>query len=159
MPAVGKSTIGKRLAVALLYRFVDTDTLIESYTGEALQGTLNREGHLKLRGIEQQVILDANFDRSVIATGGSAVYGEAAMQKLKSCSSIVYLSLSPTILSQRINNWQTRGIACAPGQTLAQLYAEREPLYQQYADHTINCASQSVEQLTKVLTSLFEPMS
>jgi len=143
--------LGKRLAAALSCHFVDTDALIEEHMGESLQSTLNRQGYLELREIEQQVILNTEFDGCVIATGGSAVYGELAMQKLQGCASIVYLSLSPELLLQRINNWQTRGIACAPNQPFSALYAEREPLYQYYANHILDCSSATIEYLTEAL--------
>lgn len=154
MPAAGKTTLGVRLAAALNYQFVDTDRLIEKKMGEPLQSILDQQGYLTLREIEQQVILQAHFEGSVIATGGSAVYGELAMQKLKLCASVIYLELSPEILSQRINNWQTRGIACAPSQSFEALYAEREPLYQGYADQRLDCSSLSLDLLTDALIEL-----
>ena len=154
MPAAGKSTLGGCLAAALSFEFVDTDRLIEDFTGEPLQSTLARLGYQQLREIEQRIILDMVFSCSVIATGGSAVYGELAMLKLKQCARILYLRVSPETLLQRIDNWQTRGIACTPGQSLASLYAEREPLYQRYADEVIDCESQSIEQTKKSILAL-----
>ena len=152
MPAVGKTTLGKQLSIVLDKRFVDTDVLIEAATQESLQKTLDRAGYLALRNIEQDVIVRSSFKNCVVATGGSAVYGEQAMQVLCSDAVTIYLSIDPDILLPRISNWQSRGIARSAEQSFEQLYAERHPLYQLYADIEIDCSALTIEQAVAQLT-------
>lgn len=147
MPGVGKTTVGKQLANALAYHFVDTDRLIEAAQNSDLQTLLNTQGYRALRAIEQQCILSTQFNNAVVATGGSAVYGELAMRHLQRSGDIIYLAASINTLHQRITNWQSRGIACPTDQTPESLYAERVPLYQRYADHCFETNGLSTEQV------------
>ena len=144
MPGTGKSTIGVLLAKRLVLHFVDTDLLIQARTGESLQQTMDRDGYLHLRRIEEQVLLELNADEAVIATGGSAVYSEAAMAHLGSQSTIVHLDASLEVVRQRIGNFADRGIARAADQSLEDLYHERQALYRRWAQITID-AAMSVE--------------
>ncbi|MBX2807531.1 MAG: shikimate kinase [Cellvibrionaceae bacterium] len=138
LPGSGKSTLGVRLAKHLTYHFIDTDILIQSQQGRTLQQIVDTEGYLTLRRAEEQALLSLDTQKTVIATGGSAVYSDKAMRHLKDLGKIVYLHASIETVTGRIDNEATRGIARPPDQTLAQVFVERLPLYQHYADITID---------------------
>lgn len=146
MPGAGKSTIGVLLAKSLLMDFTDTDLLIQKKCGSSLCDIINSNGVEAFLETENSVICSWDFANCVVATGGSAVYGKEAMQKLKSNGIIVYLELSPEEIEKRINNIHTRGIAMEKGTTIEQLYSQRAPLYEKYADITINCEGLTPEQ-------------
>lgn len=140
MPGAGKSTIGVLLAKRLGYDFIDTDVLIQIRQGEVLQATLDARGYLALREIEAQVLLSLDVSRTVIATGGSAVYSSPAMAHLASAGVVVYLAAELDQLRRRILDYESRGIARRPGQDLAELFAERTRLYERYARITVDAA-------------------
>ncbi|MBQ7171748.1 MAG: shikimate kinase [Clostridia bacterium] len=146
MPGCGKSTVGVLLAKTLVRDFLDTDLLIQKEKGCSLSELIAREGTEAFKRTENDVILSADPQNAVVATGGSAVYGAAAMKKLKENGVLVYLRLPPAELEKRIRNIRTRGIAMAPGTTIAQLAGEREPLYERYADLTVDCHGLSAEE-------------
>lgn len=147
MPGAGKSTIGLLLAKTLVKDFIDTDILIQNREGKALQEIIHEHDYLKLREIEEQVLLDAEYPNHVIATGGSAVYSEAGMRHLRRFGPVVFLDVPEAELAGRIHNFGSRGIACKPGQSFGDLLAERRPLYQRYADITIACRDKNPEQI------------
>lgn len=138
MPGSGKSTVGVQLAKELGMSFVDTDILIQEQQQRCLQDIVNSEGYLKLRQIEEDVLLGIDYQHTVIATGGSAVYSEKAINHLKNNGLIVFLEVSLTTIQQRITNEGTRGIAKPEGHTLDDVYQERQPLYTRYADVAYN---------------------
>ena len=146
MPGAGKSTIGVILAKSLLFDFCDTDLSIQKETGESLCDTISKIGIEEFIKLEETVICKQVFRNSVVATGGSAVYGEKAMAKLKQNGIIVYLKASPDELQSRIKNIHTRGIAMKEGTTIKELYEERAPLYEKYADITIVCDGKTAEE-------------
>ena len=152
MPGAGKSTLGILLAKELGLGFVDADIAIQVRRGETLQETLNKHGYIYLRDCEEQVLLTEDIDHKVVATGGSAVYSEQGMARLKSLATIVFLDVSLPQLRQRITNFDQRGIARKPNQTLEELFLERRALYQRYADLTIDCDQQSVQQVLETLS-------
>lgn len=156
MPGAGKSTIGVLLAKSMLMDFVDTDLLIQKKYSSSLCDIINARGIEEFLKIENDVICEADFANCVIATGGSAVYGENAMKKLKADGIAVYLKLPPEELEKRINNIHTRGIAMKAGTTVAELYSERAALYEQYADTVIDCASLSPEQCVDAIMQEIE---
>ncbi len=139
MPGAGKSTIGIILAKDMGLNFIDTDVVIQVNTGKTLQQILDKEGYLRLREIEEEVLLSTPCHESVVATGGSAVYGEAGMQYLKKCGKVVFLDVPLATLRTRIKNYDTRGIARRPEQSFQELFDERCALYKKYADLTISC--------------------
>ncbi|MCB1687700.1 MAG: shikimate kinase [Halioglobus sp.] len=145
MPGSGKSTVGVILAKMLSYDFLDTDLLIQSSQQRPLQDIVDSEGHLALRAIEEDILLTINVRNCVIATGGSAVYSERAMRHLAATGTVVFLEIDLAALEKRIHNFGSRGLAKRPEQTLADLFAEREALYRQVADITINCAGLTQE--------------
>lgn len=151
MPGAGKSTIGVILAKSLLFDFCDTDLSIQKETGESLCDTISKIGINEFIKLEEKVICQQDFSNSVIATGGSAVYGEKAMAKLKGNGTIVYLKVSPYELQSRIKNIHTRGIAMKEGTTIKELYEERSPLYEKYADITIICDGKTAEECVDLI--------
>ncbi len=151
MPGAGKSTIGVILAKSLLFDFCDTDLSIQKSTCKSLSQIINEEGINAFIELEEKVICQQAFSNSVVATGGSAVYGEKAMAKLKDNGTIVYLKVSPEELQSRIKNIHTRGIAMKEGTTISELYEERAPLYEKYADITIECDGKTAEECVDLI--------
>lgn len=151
MPGAGKSTIGILLAKMLGYDFVDTDILIQTREAMTLQAILDQRGYQSLRAIEAEVIQAMQLDKTVIATGGSAVYGNAAMTHLKDHGICIFLDVPLNILQQRINDEESRGIARQPGESFADVFAERLPLYRQYADITVDASQKPAEQICETI--------
>lgn len=137
MAATGKSTIGKKLAALLGLAFVDTDALLEAWWGAPLQAIVDHLGLEAFVRAEADQVLRLHVQRCVIATGGSVVYSEDAMVHLGQLGHIVYLHSSYDCIAKRLGNPLSRGLAIAPGQTLAELYAERSPLYARFAQLTV----------------------
>jgi len=134
MPGSGKTTVGRLLAERTGRQFIDTDDLIRSSTGRPLQDIVDHDGYLALRSIEHDIIRDLDCQNVVISTGGSAVYSDAAMQHLRNIATIIYLALPLSVIENRIQDLDTRGLAKRADQSLADLYAERVPLYERHAD-------------------------
>lgn len=155
MPGAGKSTVGVLLAKSLAKGFVDTDLVIQERVGKTLQSIVDEQGYLVLRDLEADVLRSLHAHNAVIATGGSAVYSAEAMSHLQSQGTCVYLKLSPGAVEQRVNNLGSRGIAAAPGKTLADIYQERCPLYERFADITVECDGKTVEQVLAELERAF----
>lgn len=138
MPGAGKSTAGIVLAKVMGYDFIDSDLLIQKAEGRLLWEILEQDGIDVFNQIEEEVNSRIQVNHSVISTGGSAVYSEKAMLHLKSISTVVYLKVSYEGLKQRLGDLNRRGVVLKPGQTLWDLYQERVPLYEKYADVTIS---------------------
>ncbi len=149
MPGCGKSTVGVVLAKRLGYNFLDSDLLIQAQTGKLLHEIIEEEGIEGFLGIENRVNSEINVNRTVIATGGSAVYGSKAMEHLSKTGTVIFLSLSLSALSRRLGDLNKRGVTIKKGQTLKDLYLERLPLYEKYADLTIDCSRKSVRLITE----------
>jgi shikimate kinase len=138
MPGAGKSTTGIILAKNCGLGFIDTDVLIQINRQKTLQQILDANGYLALREIEETEILKLNIENHVIATGGSAVYSEKAMDHLLAVSTVVFIEVSIEEIQKRIQNFTSRGIAKAKGQSLEELFRERQELYKRYAQITVN---------------------
>ena len=138
MPASGKSSVGVVLAKRLGKKFVDTDIVIQEKYGKLLKELIEEHGDEGFREIEDEVNAGLDLDNSIISPGGSVVYGEKAMQHLKEISVIIYLELSYTAIKSRLGDLRERGITLKEGQSLKDLYLERIPLYEKYADITVN---------------------
>ncbi len=146
MPAAGKSTVGVLLAKSLLMDFVDTDLIIQKKYRMSLCDIITERGSDAFIQLENDVIKAEDFTNSVIATGGSAVYGEEAMEKLRENAKVVFLTLPIEEIKRRINDIHTRGVVIKNGATLDDLYTERLPLYEKYADITIDCSNLTAEE-------------
>jgi shikimate kinase len=153
MPGAGKSTIGIVLAKMLNLGFIDTDILIQINRQQSLQSILDECGYLCLRQVEEEEILRLNIEHQVIATGGSAVYSTKAMEHLQQISTIVFLDVGCDEICRRIHNFSSRGIACAPEQSFAQLFDERLLLYRRYADLIVDGAGGSQEQIAETIAA------
>ena len=147
MPGAGKSTVGIILAKLTSRDFIDTDVLIQISQGRLLQNIVDREGHIALRRIEEDVLLGLHCYHHVIATGGSAVYSHVAMEHLKSNGIVVFLNVDLPTLVSRVHDFDTRGIAKRPDQSFSDLFEERVILYRRYADITVDCVDLSQEEV------------
>ena len=156
MPGVGKSTVGVVLAKALGYQFVDADLLIQDAEGKLLSELIEEHGTDGFIEIENRVNSQIQTHRSVIATGGSVIYGKEAMEHLKSIGTVVYLKQNLRVLQRRLRNLKGRGVVLKEGQTLVDLYKERTVLYEKYADITVDQYKQSIEQTLKAVRKALE---
>jgi len=153
MPSAGKSTIGVILAKTLGMNFTDTDILIQENTGRLLQEIITTEGIDAFLKIEESTILSLYCTNSIIATGGSVVFSDRSIHYLKKDSLVIYLHIFFEEMVHRLNNITTRGIVLAEGQSLLDMYNQRIPLYEKYADITIDCSKEDVEDIIKNLTN------
>ena len=156
MPGVGISTVGVVLAKVLGYQFIDADLLIQKKMNMVLSEIIKREGTDGFMKIENDVNASIETDRTVIATGGSVVYCEEAMEHLKSIGTVIYLKLSLESLSKRLGNLVGRGVVLKKGQTLEHLYDERTPLYEKYADLTIDEENQELEDTLQTILNCYK---
>ena len=137
MPASGKSTVGVILAKVIGYDFIDTDILIQKREKKRLAQIIEDDGVEGFLEIENRVNASVEADHCIIATGGSAVYGEEAMRHFKKIGHIMYLKVDYETIAKRLGNIRQRGVALREGQTLRDLYEERSVLYEKYADTVI----------------------
>ena len=155
MPGSGKSTCGVLLAKATLKNFFDTDLLLQNLEGKRLQQILNTEGLSYFEKAEERAILSLNIEGTVIATGGSVVYSDRAMRHLQKLGTVVYMHIGFETMEGRIKDLKTRGLAIAEGQTLLNMYNERAPLYEKWAEKTVYCdgltIDDTVEKIIEVL--------
>ena len=138
MPGSGKSTVGRILSKRTGMSQVDTDVLIERSENMKLQDIIDKKGLERFAQIEEAVLLELDLKNYIVSTGGSAVYYPKAMEHLKKNSTIVYLKTPLSKLLRNIRNMDSRGISVKPGQTFEDLYNERCPLYEKYADVTVS---------------------
>jgi len=139
MPGCGKSTVGVVLAKNMGFRFLDSDICIQEQEDCLLHEIIAREGMDGFLAIESRVNAALNVENHVIATGGSAIYGQEAMEHLRKIGTIVYLKLPYEEIKERLGDLVKRGVTFREGQTLLDLYEERIPLYEKYADIIIEC--------------------
>ena len=157
MPGVGKSTIGVILAKILGYKFIDTDLLIQESEKRLLKDIIASEGVDGFIDIENKVNSRIKAERSVIATGGSVVYGKEAMAHLSKIGTIVYLKLDYRKLRYRLGNIRNRGVVIRQGQRLSDLYNERTALYEKYADIIIDENGCGIEKtVNKIVDAISE---
>lgn len=145
MPGAGKSTLGVLLAKTLGMGFLDTDIVIQQREGRVLQDIIDRDGTDAFLLCEERAILSVEPHGCVVATGGSAVYSEKAMEHLSQAGLTVYLRTPYEEISRRLRDISTRGVVLKNGASLRQTYDERAPLYEKYADLTVDCTEQSME--------------
>ena len=152
MPGCGKSTVGVLLAKRIRKKFVDTDLFIQEQEERLLCEIIEEDGLERFKEIENEVNATVVTENSVIAPGGSVIYGEEAMRHLKEIACVVYLKLSFESVANRLGDLTKRGVALRPGQDLKSLYEERCPLYEKYADIVVDCDGLELgETLEKVM--------
>lgn len=156
MPGAGKSTVGVVLAKVLGYRFLDSDLEIQEQTGKLLYQLIEEYGDEGFLQLENQINAGLNVSRSVIATGGSAVYGKEAMEHLRDISTVVYLRLSCESLKERLGDLHQRGVVLKPGQTLKDLMDIRTPLYEAYAHVVIDAEELDIREVVKQITEALQ---
>lgn len=159
MPGAGKSTIGVVLAKVLGYDFIDSDLLIQKSEGKLLWEIMRDYGNDGFNRIEERINSEISADHAVIATGGSVVYGPAAMEHLRSISTVVYLKVGYSILEKRLGDLSKRGVVLEPGQTLLDLYKQRVPLYEKYAHVTVNVGHKTVANAAASVCSVLPRVS
>lgn len=145
MPGSGKSTVGVLVAKLLGLDFIDCDLLIQKREGKKLHEIIDSEGIEYFEKVEEEVLSTLIAKKTLIATGGSAVYSQKGMENLKKLGKVVYLNVDVKELEERITNFSTRGIIMHKGTTLKDLCDERLPLYEKYADITVNCSKKRLE--------------
>ena len=154
MPGAGKSTVGVALAKKLGYAFMDADLVIQAREGKLLHEIISEQGVEGFWQVEEEVNESILTERTVIATGGSAVYGDRAMTHYKGIGKVVYLALPLEDIRERLGDLDERGVTLREGQDLAALYEERIPLYEKYADITINCGKMSIREVVEKIVTL-----
>lgn len=158
MPGAGKSTIGVVLAKIMNYSFVDADLVIQQHCDKTLQRLIDSLGPLGFIDVENEVLLSMDFENTVISTGGSAVYSHDAIAHLSKIGTIVYLKISLEELEERLSDFSERGVVMRNQETssLADLYSERVPLYERYAEITVDIDGMSITQAARAIASALE---
>lgn len=151
MPGSGKSTVGVILAKSLGIDFVDTDLLIQRRENRLLQNIIDKDGIDFFLDIERDTVLDVNEKNAVIATGGSVILRDDAMNHLKKLGKVIFLDVSVNELERRLSNIKTRGVAAEKGESVKDIYDKRFSLYKKFADITVNADSLSCEQTVNII--------
>lgn len=155
MPGSGKSTVGVLTAKMLGFNFIDSDLLIQKAENKRLYEILRDSGNEYFLKLEDKINAEINCDKTVIATGGSVVFCENAMKHFKSIGTVIYLKVPLSALEKRIDNFETRGIMMKKGATLKDIYEDRAPLYEKYADITVNVGCGSLtKSAEKIITAI-----
>lgn len=155
MPSAGKSTVGVLLAKRLGYSFLDVDIVIQEKTGKLLKEIIKEQGLSGFMEVENRINAEVDAERTVIAPGGSVIYGKEAMENLKTLGLVVYLKISYEELERRLGDVVDRGVVLKDGMTLRDLYEERCTYFEHYADVVIDEEGKS---LGEVVDELREEM-
>lgn len=156
MPGAGKSTVGVVLAKVVGHKFVDSDLVIQEQQGKLLHELITEHGMDGFLEIENQTNASLDMTKAVIATGGSVIYGKEAMEHLKEIGLVVYLKLSLESIADRLGDLKKRGVALKDGWGLKELYEERVPLYEKYADVIIDCEEKAIREITEEIADLYQ---
>ncbi len=146
MPGSGKSTLAQGLGQSLGWLFIDTDSLLEAWYGVLLEDLKNTLGLTYFLKAEEKMILSLNVERCIVATGGSVIYSPEAMHYLKNTGLLVYLKIDYQTLVQRISDHPRRGLIIRSGQRLADIYRERTPKYESWADFSLQTDNTHISQ-------------
>ena len=158
MPGAGKSTLGIVLAKIMNYDFVDADLVIQSQCDKTLQKLIDACGPEGFIQVENQILSDIRASKAIIATGGSAVYSDEAMRHLTEIGTVVYLKISYEQLVGRLSDFQERGVVLKGGigMSLRELYDERLPLYERYAEVTVDVDDLSITAAARKVADALE---
>ena len=154
MPGCGKSTVGIILAKIIGYEFIDSDLVIQRERGMLLPELIERYGVDGFRRIEDEINAAITADKTVIATGGSVIYGAEAMAHYKEIGTVVYIKLPCDEIAERVGDLSQRGVAADPNQTITDIYNERTPMYERCADITIDADGLRIEQTAKLIMKM-----
>ena len=156
MPGAGKSTVGVVLAKVVGHKFVDSDLVIQETTGKLLHELISQHGMEGFLEIENKINAELDITKAVIATGGSVIYGDEAMENLKKIGLVVYLKLSLESIAERLGDLKQRGVALKEGWGLKELYEERIPLYEKYADIILDCEEKPIREITEEIAEEYK---
>ncbi|MBD5545946.1 MAG: shikimate kinase [Lachnospiraceae bacterium] len=156
MPGSGKSTVGVVLAKKLGYQFIDSDLVIQERCRKLLHQLIEERGEAGFIMLENEVNASILADSAVIATGGSAVYGKEAMAHFRQIGQIVYLELAFEELEKRLGDLHERGVVLKEGMTLKELYEERIPLYEKYADIVVSCTGRDIRDVMEEIVEKYK---
>tara|TARA_S200000501_G_scaffold372450_1_gene417485 strand:+ start:622 stop:1092 length:471 start_codon:yes stop_codon:yes gene_type:complete len=156
MAGAGKSSVATKLAQITNFEIIDSDTLIETQYKLSLQDILDKDGYLRLREIEEKILLSINFNKVILSTGGSAVYSDRAMEYLMQNSTVLFLEVPFQTIIERVNNFSERGFAKSPNQSIQEAFVEREFLYKKYSHHIVDNSSDINACVVKILKLLKE---
>ncbi len=154
MMGAGKTTIGRQLAAALGRKFVDLDQAIEARCGVRVATIFDIEGEAGFRRRETAALDEYSHKTGlVLATGGGTVLAPENREMLKSRGCVVYLRAGADELWRRVARDRNRPLLHTPDprQRLADLIAQRERLYAELADITLDTAGQSVPRVLQTL--------
>ncbi len=154
MPGAGKSTVGVVLAKNMGYRFMDSDICIQEQEDCLLHEIIARDGLDRFLAIENRINAELNIHNCVLATGGSVIYGQEAMKHLQEIGRVVYLQLPYEDIEERLGDLVKRGVALKENQTLRDLYKERIPLYEKYADIVLECHGKSIREIVTEISNI-----
>jgi len=159
MPGSGKSTIGVVLAKKMGYQFIDSDIVIQQKYAKTLEQLIDEYSDAGFIQIENDVNKEIKAEHTVIATGGSVVYGREAMEHFKKTGVVVYLKVPEEELKKRLGSLKERGVVSNGKATIAEIFEDRKALYEQYADITVTCANEmlrySVEDVYAKINAYF----
>ncbi len=155
MPGAGKSTVGVVLAKKIGCSFIDTDLIIQEQQKMLLYEIIRKNGLEAFKQMENKINASIQADHTVIATGGSVIYGKEAMGHFQSIGSIFYLKLGYQEIEKRVGNLEQRGVAMPSGCSLKELYEERAPLYEKYANFTIDCHNKTIREITEEIARIY----
>ena len=153
MAGAGKTSVGKALSSQIGYEFLDTDKIIENLYGKS-KDIIDSEGQDRFRTIEEEVLLSTKFNKTLLATGGSAVFSHLAMKFIREKSYVIYLEVNFETILERVSDFKERGFIKDPNQTVEDAYKKREILYKHYSDHTVTNNRDIVDCVQKILTKL-----
>jgi shikimate kinase len=154
MPACGKSSVGVLAAKVLGLDFADTDLLLQRLEGARLHEILAQAGIEGFLAAEDSLLAGLQFSQTVVSTGGSAVYHQRGMARLKQLGPVVWIDVPFAEVQRRLKDMATRGVVLAPGQSLRNLYDERRPLYEKWADLRLEVGREDLEHTVAKLVSL-----
>lgn len=156
MPGCGKSTIGVVLAKVMGFDFIDSDLMIQQRENRLLSQILEEDGPEAFNKIENEVNASLQAEKTVIATGGSVIYGKEAMEHLRNIGVVVYIRLALEELEERLGDFADRGISMKEGQTLKDIYDERTPYYDRYAHIIVDVADLSIRNSVMLVRGRYE---
>lgn len=156
MPGCGKSTVGVILAKTLGIGFVDTDLIIQQREKRLLQNIIDTDGIEAFLDCEAEAVKSLECENCVIATGGSVIFRKDAIEHLKKDGKIFYLNVPLEEIKKRLDNISTRGVAASKEQTIDDIFSERSPLYEKYADYILDLDGCSAEQTVEKISKFYK---